>query len=180
MGECGVYGNDVHMDWCPDKSSCPSEVSVSTSVCSTGTAELFSFQGTGGWASVTRDGCSYGFFAQYACTSGRRLRAQSSQELARAGRELPASSPQSGILSTNHVVIAALCISSLLVATSTTYTLLRWRKRGSSSLGKLDGPHEPTLKDLELEQQLMKHGSDSAGSASPRSEVAAVVEAWQV
>jgi hypothetical protein len=173
MSNCGVYGKDVNINWCPAKSSCPSEMSVSTSVCSSGTAELFSFQGTGGWASVWIDGCSYGFFAQYACTSGRRLRAQSSQELARvqAGRELPASSPQSGILSTSHVVIAALCISCLLVATSTTYTLLRWRKRGSSSLGKLDGPHEPALKEVEFEQHLMEDDSNS--------EVVVVVEAWQ-
>jgi hypothetical protein len=84
------------------------------------------------------------------------------------------------MVSTDHVVIAALCISGLLVATSASYTLLRWRKRDGSSLGKLDGPSEPTFKEVELEQQLMKHGSDSTESASHSSEVAAVVEAWQV
>jgi hypothetical protein len=71
MGNCGPYGDDLNMDYCPQK-VCPQVLSISTAICSSGTALLRSYQGTGGWNSYTNeDGCKFGYFAQFECdTSG--------------------------------------------------------------------------------------------------------------
>lgn len=126
-GTCGPYGDDHNRAWCPgDPATCSSQVVVSSSVCSTVTADLTSLLGTGSEGSVTIDGCKYGFFAKYACSgsgTGRRLAATGTSADA-AG---VTSSEAAGISTTLCTLAGVLCFVGALFA------LVARRGRGHDS-----------------------------------------------
>jgi hypothetical protein len=160
MESCGMYGNDHHMSWCsgPAPWTCPSQITISTSVCSSGAATLTSFQGTGRWASLTIDGCKYAFFAEYTCTEERRLLQELPPELV-PGLASPKdmASPQEATITSlaapavatsaaaNYAVIAALCTSGLLVAAvAWSRSMQRKRQQVAGGYGRPSSFQTPT------------------------------------
>jgi hypothetical protein len=70
MGTCGPYGDDHNKDWCEGHPAvCAAQVTVNTSVCSSGAADFVCMHGTGHWGSVVVDSCTYAFFAHYTCSA---------------------------------------------------------------------------------------------------------------
>lgn len=147
MGHCGPYSDDHNREWCPgDPANCPSQLTVSTSICATGTADLASMLGSGSWGSVTVDGCQYGFFAQYKCSKMRRLPPPA--DAAATNFATP------GTASTAYALagILALSVAGLLAACVT--SVRRWRKRAQGQPGVPDANEGPMSRSL-------------AGSGSP-------------
>jgi len=65
-GGCGPAGDDHNKDWCHETKGKCRKIACTTE-CDSGQAELVYSRGTGRMGSVTIDGCSYAFFAQYRC-----------------------------------------------------------------------------------------------------------------
>jgi hypothetical protein len=72
-GNCGPYGDDHNLDFCPSRRpgqhGCRPIISVDTATCADGVAYLQWMLGNGNWGSYTDEhGCGYTFWAQYGCS----------------------------------------------------------------------------------------------------------------
>merc|ERR1712194_39377 len=64
---CNFATQNLNWDWCDQASSaCKPQIDVSENICSTGVALLLKTTGNG-IAPVSVNGCTYAYFAQYAC-----------------------------------------------------------------------------------------------------------------